>query len=165
MVKALFDTNILIDFLKGIPEAEIEFDAWPDKAISLISWMEIMVGVSDLPEELDAINEFLARFEILQIDNDIAAEAVRIRKARAIKLPDSIIQATANMSKRIFVTRNIKDFCPSAQVRLPHGHPSSIAPLVWQSLNAKGILPPDNASAIELAEFAEFVRRGGMPGG
>ncbi|MDQ2989433.1 MAG: PIN domain-containing protein [Pseudomonadota bacterium] len=91
-MKALFDTNILIDFLKGIPEAEIEFDAWPDKAISLISWVEIMVGVSDVPEELDAINEFLAKFEILQIDDAIAVEAVRIRKARAVKLPDSIIQ-------------------------------------------------------------------------
>lgn len=35
MVKALFDTNILIDFFKGIPEAQIEFDEWPEKAISL----------------------------------------------------------------------------------------------------------------------------------
>jgi predicted nucleic acid-binding protein len=49
VVKALFDTNILIDFLKGVPEAEIEFEAWHDKAISLISWIEVMVGVSDVP--------------------------------------------------------------------------------------------------------------------
>jgi hypothetical protein len=114
---------------------------------------------------VSAIEEFFTKFEILQIDGDVAAEAIRIRKARGIKLPDSIIQATANMSKRIFVTRNIKDFSPSALVRIPYGHASSIAPLAWQSLKTQGILPNDNASTLELAEFAEFVRRGGIPSG
>lgn len=164
-MKALFDTNILIDFLKGISEAGIEFDAWDDKAISLITWMEIMVGASDVPEELSAINEFLANFEILQIDNNVAAEAVRVRKARQIKLPDSIIQATANVSKRIFITRNIKDFPPSPGVRIPYGHPSSIEPTVWQALRAHNKLPDEGASATELEEFAEFIRRGGIPHG
>jgi predicted nucleic acid-binding protein len=165
MVKALFDTNVLIDFLKGIPEAGIELDAWDSRAISLITWMEVMVGASDEPEELSAIGEFLARFEILQIDSSVAAEAVRIRKARQIKLPDSVIQATANVNKRIFVTRNIKDFSPSPDVRIPYGHPFSIEPSVWQSLRALGTLPGERASAVELAEFAEFVRRGGIPHG
>lgn len=102
-----------------------------------------MVGVSDLPDELDAIHEFLANFEILQIDNDVAAEAVRIRKARAIKLPDSILLASANITKRIFVTRNTKDFSPGVHLRIPYGHPSSIAPSAWQSLNARGLLPSE----------------------
>jgi hypothetical protein len=37
MVAVLFDTNILIDYLNGIPQAKTELDKYPDKAISLIT--------------------------------------------------------------------------------------------------------------------------------
>jgi predicted nucleic acid-binding protein len=35
MVKALFDTNIFIDYLSGIAAAKKELERFPDKAISL----------------------------------------------------------------------------------------------------------------------------------
>lgn len=44
MVKALFDTNILIDFLNAVPHAREELALYKDKAISVISWMEVLVG-------------------------------------------------------------------------------------------------------------------------
>ena len=44
MVKALFDTNILIDYLNAVPQARAELSLHPDKAISIITWMEVMVG-------------------------------------------------------------------------------------------------------------------------
>lgn len=43
--RALFDTNILIDYLNGIPQARdvlVEYHINP--AISAITWMEVMVG-------------------------------------------------------------------------------------------------------------------------
>ena len=47
MVKALLDTNILIDFLRGLPAARDELNRYEDKAISVITWMEVMVGRAD----------------------------------------------------------------------------------------------------------------------
>ena len=44
MVKALFDTNILVDYLNAVPKARTELQRYPEKAISIISWMEVMVG-------------------------------------------------------------------------------------------------------------------------
>ena len=41
---SLFDTNILIDYLKGIPFAVAEIDGSASRAISVISWREVMAG-------------------------------------------------------------------------------------------------------------------------
>lgn len=50
MVKgsALFDTNILIDLFSGRSEAKQAIETWPPQnAISLITWMEVMVGAKN----------------------------------------------------------------------------------------------------------------------
>ena len=44
MVKVIFDTNILIDYLNGTPQAKAELTLYTDKAISIVTWMEIQVG-------------------------------------------------------------------------------------------------------------------------
>ncbi|WP_308167144.1 MULTISPECIES: hypothetical protein [Symbiopectobacterium] len=42
---ALFDTQILIDYLNGIAQANDILDKFNHKpAISVITWMEVMVG-------------------------------------------------------------------------------------------------------------------------
>ena len=40
----LFDTNILIDYLRGIPQARTECDRHSDRAVSIVTWMEVMAG-------------------------------------------------------------------------------------------------------------------------
>ena len=40
---AFFDTNILIDFLQGRDAAREEFSRYDDLAISIVTWMEVMV--------------------------------------------------------------------------------------------------------------------------
>lgn len=108
MVKVLLDTNILIDYLNGLTPAKIVFDRYSDKAISLITWMEVMIGTST--ENRDATKQFLATFELLAIDDTVAAQAVVLRQTHKIKLPDAIIWATAQTQQRILLTRNTKDF-------------------------------------------------------
>jgi predicted nucleic acid-binding protein len=123
MVKALLDTNILIDYLNGIPEAGKEIGRYRDKAISLITWMEVMAGTTAQDEQI--IKTFLSQFELLPIDGTVSAEAVAIRRSRKIKPPDAIILATARTSDRLLVTRNTKDF-PAGQdvdVRIPYQSP------------------------------------------
>src|SRR4051794_22095443 len=119
MVKALFDTNILIDYLNGVDAAAKELRRYRDKAIRLISWIEVMVGAGD--QEAAAIKGFLAQFELLQIGPDTAAAAVRARKAHGFKLPDAIIFASAELSERLLISRNTKDFPPGlAGIRMPY---------------------------------------------
>ncbi len=108
MVGALFDTNILVDYLNGIEQAKTELERCADKAISIITWMEVMVGAS--PETDVALRGFLNSFVNLPIDERVANIAVTLRKNHKIKLPDAIIWATAQENGRVLVTRNTKDF-------------------------------------------------------
>jgi predicted nucleic acid-binding protein len=122
MVKALFDTNILIDYLNGIPAAKTELDRYTgkdDKAISVITWMEVLVGTT--PETDNATRGFLAGFQSLAIDTQVASRSVDIRKNHKIKLPDAIVWASAQVHDRILVTRNTKDFAADEPgVRVPY---------------------------------------------
>lgn len=119
MVKALFDTNILIDYLNGARPAKKELSRYQDKAISLITWMEVLVGAT--PETEGALRSFLNSFEQLPITEPVSNLAVSIRRQYKIKLPDAIVWASAQASGRILVTRNIKDFPRNEPgVRLPY---------------------------------------------
>ena len=44
MVKALFDTSILVDYLRGLPQARAELDRFFDPAISIVTRMEALLG-------------------------------------------------------------------------------------------------------------------------
>ena len=70
MVKALFDTNILIDFLNAIPRAREEIALYQDKAISIVTWMEVLVGAPPTVER--ATRDFLAGFDVIGLDGKIA---------------------------------------------------------------------------------------------
>ena len=119
MVKALFDTNILIDYLNAIPEARAELLLHQEKAISVITWMEVMVGA---PASLEsATAAFLAGFETVGIDSPTSVRAVTLRRTHRIKLPDAIIWATAQCSGMLLVTRDARDFrAGDPGIRLPY---------------------------------------------
>ena len=119
MVKALFDTNILIDFLGGVPEARRELGLYEDAAISIVTWMEVMVGASE--ETSVATRAFLARFKMVDLDEAIAETAVQLRRSHRMRLPDAIVWASARRQDRILVTRNTRDFPESDPgVRAPY---------------------------------------------
>jgi predicted nucleic acid-binding protein len=115
----LFDTNILIDYLSARREARIELDQHADRSISIIAWMEIMVGST--AEDEDEIRAFLMKFQVVPLSQDIAERAVKVRRATKLKLPDAIVKATAEISGRTLVTRNTRDFpAGTAGVRIPY---------------------------------------------
>lgn len=119
MVKALFDTNVLIDYLGGIGAAKKELGRYEYRAISTITWMEVLVGAS--AEEEDAIRAWLGSFDVIAVDGAIANRAVEIRKTRRVRLPDAIIWATAQVHSLLLVSRNTKDFpADEPGVRVPY---------------------------------------------
>ncbi len=119
MVKALFDTNILIDYLRGIPAAREELDCHETRAISVITWMEVLTGAP--PAHAQATRDFLAGFTLVPIDQAVADRAVAIRQRYRLKLPDAIIWASAQAREMLLVTRDQRDF-PAGDpgVRMPY---------------------------------------------
>jgi len=119
-MRAVIDTNIIIDYLNGIEAAKEELNRYEFPIISIITWMEVFAGVEQ-EEEKQIIHHFFERFRIEDIDTVIGWEAVKVRKERKIRLPDAIIEATAKVNETILVTRNTKDFSPTLpHIRLPY---------------------------------------------
>jgi predicted nucleic acid-binding protein len=110
---SLLDTNILIDALSGLPAAMETIRARPDRAISIITWIEVMAGVTTANEA--QTRDFLNAFPQLQITGVIANAAALIRRTYRLKLPDAIILATAQVENRLLITRNTRDF-PAADL-------------------------------------------------
>jgi hypothetical protein len=116
---ALFDTNILIDYLRGIAQARAVCDQHSDRAVSIITWMEVMAG-STADNEADA-RACLLNFYTLPLTAEVSERAFLIRRAGRVKLPDAIIQATAEGSGRLLITRNSRDFpAGTPGVRIPY---------------------------------------------
>ena len=64
-MKALFDTNILIDYLNGIEAARTEIERPADRLVSIITWMEVLAGAGD-DEEEEVIEMFLRDFRVVE---------------------------------------------------------------------------------------------------
>ena len=119
MVKALFDTNILVDYLNAVPQARTELRRYEAKAVSIVTWMEVMVGATEDVE--DATRSFFNSFDIIALDEAIAERAVNLRRSHHIKLPDAIIWATAQVHAMLLVTRNTRDFAVGDPgIRMPY---------------------------------------------
>jgi len=94
VVKALLDTSILIDYLRGIPAARDEINLYTAKAISIVTWTEVMIGAPVSAEP--ATRDFLGGFT-------------------------AIVWASAQVHAMLLVTRDGKSF-PGGEpgVRIPY---------------------------------------------
>lgn len=118
-MKAVFDTNIVVDYLNGIAEAKAELALYDQPAISAITWIEVMVGAR--PGEDEAIRNFLGGFEQVPVDRAVAETTIAIRRRHRIRLPDAIIWAAARSRDALLVTRNERDFpADHPGVRVPY---------------------------------------------
>jgi len=107
---AVFDTNIVINALNGVSQADEEYSRYERVLISLITWMEVLVGADGDDTEL---RDFLeTSFEIVPLDGVTAENAVQLRREHHMRLPDAVIWGTAKTHNAVLVTRNTKDFDP-----------------------------------------------------
>ena len=119
-VEAVFDTNILVDYLMGRDEAQQEFDRYSRRAISIVTLMELQ-SASRSEAESDVIDLFLREFRVIEINRQVARRAAEIRRRTGVRLPDAIIWATAQMESAQLVTRNTKDFpADDPAIRIPY---------------------------------------------
>jgi predicted nucleic acid-binding protein len=108
-VKAVFDTNILLDYLAGREDARQEMTRYDSRLVSVVTWMEVMAGARSDAEE-DVLRMFLRDFNVVEISRAVAQSAAAIRRQARVRLPDALIWATAQAESALLVTRNTKDF-------------------------------------------------------
>ncbi|MEH6716307.1 type II toxin-antitoxin system VapC family toxin [Parasphingorhabdus flavimaris] len=120
MSEAVFDSNILIDALNDVGSAHAELKRYDRRYISRLTWVEVVTGA--LPDDGDRAEGFLSYFTIIEVNEEIGRRAALLRSDRKrLKMVDAIMLASAQLSGRILITRNTKDF-PAAMpgIRIPY---------------------------------------------
>lgn len=119
-MKAVFDSDVLIDFLQGIPAAREELALYRDPRYSVISLMELLCGARN-PDERRAVETLLASMTRIELTEQVARHAVDLRQSLRLKLPDAVVLASAEVEGCILVTRNKRDFpANDPRVRFPY---------------------------------------------
>ena len=112
--QCLLNTDVLIDYLRGQPQARALFMQLPqDCAVSAVTVAELHVGVRDGPE-LMALKALLASMEVIDLGGAIASSGGLLRRdwgtSHGLGLNDALIAATALHSHRFLLTLNTKHF-------------------------------------------------------
>ncbi len=110
----LLDTDVLIDFLRGLTEAREFIASLPrDAAVSAVTVAELHVGVREGAER-QALDAMLATFRILPLDAETARQGGLLRrdygKSHGVGLNDALIAATAQRNGLLLATLNIKHY-------------------------------------------------------
>lgn len=119
-----FDSNIIIDALRGFEQARVELKRAAERSgrlwISRMVWVEVMSKGDG--EGLRRAEQFLEGFGVDELDEEIGMRAASLRRDRPrLKSPDAVIFATALVRGRVLVTRNIKDFpATTPGIRVPY---------------------------------------------
>jgi hypothetical protein len=129
----LVDTDILIDAGRSLREAIVCLQAIEQQsspAISIITQMELLVGCRN-KTELRVLDRFLARFQIIKLNESISDRAVDLlrhyRLSHGLLIADSLIAATALSLDKPFVTKNQGDYRYLPGLRLlPYPQPFAV---------------------------------------
>jgi predicted nucleic acid-binding protein len=127
----LVDTDVWIDFLRGVPEAVDFVEKLPDiVCISAISVAELYAGVRE-GKEREILGDLLTSLKIISLDDVGAAHGGLIRRdfgrSHGVGLSDALIAATALQHDCQLFTLNVKHYpaLPKAQVTRPYVKASS----------------------------------------
>lgn len=108
-VKAVFDSDVLIDFLQGDPRAATKIDQYEEARYSVTAWNEVMCG-AETDEEGSAVKVLFESMKSVDLSSKIARATVQARTKYRLKLLDAVICATAHCEGCLLVTRNTRDF-------------------------------------------------------
>lgn len=100
---AVFDTALVTDYLRGVRRAQAAFAEFPDRAITVVTWVEVM---RESPPHLEPqTREFLRGFERLAMNEAIADRALAlIQEHPRLEIRQAIPWATAQANSSILVS-------------------------------------------------------------
>ncbi len=114
MTRILFDTDVIIDYLRGDKQAIHYFESCDvDFYISVITIAELYSGVKG-DQEREELDYFLLIFTVFPVTTEIAVEGGILRQrwhdSHGMGLADALIASTANVHEMNLVSLNEKYF-------------------------------------------------------
>lgn len=124
MTRALFDTDVIIDYLRGDKQAIDYFESFDgDFYISAITIAELYSGVKGV-QEREELDYFTSLFSVLPLTSEIAIVGGLLRKkwhaSGGMGLADALIAATANVHKMSLISLNEKHFGMLENLLVPY---------------------------------------------
>ena len=121
-IKLLIDTDIFIDFLKGMSPAKAVFRSRDiDIYCSILTKKELLSKLGLKDSERKKIINILKGLKIISIDPDISlkySDLLAKYHDNCLQPPDAIIAATAWSKKLPLLTRNRKHFVYIEEIKL-----------------------------------------------
>jgi predicted nucleic acid-binding protein len=110
----LLDTDVLVDFLRGHPDAIAYVKAQADRVVlSAVVAAELYAGVRD-KDELTRLDDFLSVFRVIPVTAELARVAGLHKRdyhrSHGTGLADAIIAATVEAEKAELKTLNMKHY-------------------------------------------------------
>jgi len=109
----LIDTNILIYHTKG-SEAVSNFIsdiiAKQGFNLSILTKIEFLGWEKHTPEGFQKCRRLIELANVYVVDEDVAEQAIELKRRSKIKLADTVIAATALVNNLKLVTRNVDDY-------------------------------------------------------
>lgn len=99
----LLDTNVFINAI----ERQLRLPA-AHYAYSVITELELLAFPGLLPEEEKVIKTILDQLTRVELDCQVKTETIKVRRSTQMKLPDSIISASAFVTAATLVTDDTK---------------------------------------------------------
>ena len=116
MALTIVDSDILINVARGDTEAIdclLRLEKTSVLAVSFVTHLELIVGCRD-KTELNDLEKFFRRFQILKITEQISDRAVELVKryflSHGLLIADGLIAATALVHNENLITKNQRDF-------------------------------------------------------
>jgi predicted nucleic acid-binding protein len=121
--KLLLDTDIMVDFLRGLPKAVKYLKTHSEEIIvSAITVAELYAGVRD--DERRHLDDLISLFKVIAISQEIAETGGLIKqqyyKSHGVGLADAIIAATSFHSDAELKTLNKKHYPMIKGLRAPY---------------------------------------------
>jgi len=109
----IFDTDVLIWTLRGNEKAALAIEHDGERAISIVSCMELLRGAQN-KREMVAIRRFLLDFETIPLSEEIGFRGCLYMEQHALKVDltpvDALIAATAVERQQVLCTGNSRHY-------------------------------------------------------
>lgn len=122
-MRLLIDSDVLIDFLRGLDPAVKYLDKVGAAAVSAITVAEVYSGARN-PNEESAIEGFLKSVTVLPVNLDVARLGGRLRKrflpSHNVEIADALIAATSLLHDLTLVTLNRRHYPMISKLLVPY---------------------------------------------
>lgn len=122
-MRLLIDSDVLIDFLRGLDPAVKYLDKVGAAAVSAITVAEVYSGARN-PNEESAIEGFLKSVTVLPVNLDVARLGGRLRMqflpSHNVEIADALIAATSLLHDMTLVTLSRRHYPMISKLLVPY---------------------------------------------